>query len=97
MFIFLILFIVFTFTFFIESIYAIHHFNYKMTIYDYIKTRQYAVLAKQFYENYKKTQNMMYRQKIIKCFHEIEKNMDVYDVRYNFGIDLIKIRREIVT
>lgn len=84
------------FTFLTELMYGIFHFNYNQKPVDLIKVRQYALLVKQDYALYKKTSDNMYKDKIIEHFNQIEKYMDVYDVRYTFGIDLINIKKEIM-
>jgi len=84
------------FTFLIELMYGISHFNYNQKPIDLIKVRQIALVIKQDYALYKKTSDDMYKNKIIQHFNEIEKYMDVYDVRYIFGIDLINIKKEIM-
>ena len=76
--------------------YGIFHFNYNIQPSSLIKTRQYAVLAEHNYKKYKETNYDGYKQKVINAINEIEKYMDVYDVRYNFGIDLIDIKNEVL-
>lgn len=88
--------VIIIFTFFIELMYGIFHFNYNIQPSQLIKTRQYAVLAEHNYKKYKATKNDVYKQKVINAINEIEKYMDVYDVKYNFGIDLIDIKKELI-
>ena len=76
--------------------YGIFHFNYDIQPTQLIKTRQYAVVAEYNYKKYKEIKNDIYKQKVIKAINEIEKYMDVYDVRYIYGIDLIDIKKELV-
>lgn len=83
------------FTFLTELMYGIFNFNYNKRPIDLIKVRQIALVIKQDYELYKKTDDDTYIDKITGHFNEIEKYMDVYDVRYMFGIDLINIKKEI--
>lgn len=84
------------FTFFIEFLYGIFHFNYKVNTIQLIKVKQYAFLIKQLYVQYKNTGDIEYKNKIIKCFNEIEKYMDIYDVKYIYSIDLINIKKELM-
>jgi hypothetical protein len=51
------------FTFLTELMYGIFHFNYNQKPIDLIKVRQYALLIKQDYALYKKTNDDKYKDK----------------------------------
>ena len=88
--------VVILFTFLIEFMYGIFHFNYNVRPIEWSNVYQYAVLVKYNYTLYKKSNDDKYKNEIIKYFNEINKYMDVYDARTIFGINLIDIQKEIM-
>jgi len=83
-------------TFLIEFMYGIFHFNYNVKPIEWAKVNKYAISIQQNYALYKVSKDDKYKNIIINHFNEINKYMDVYDVRFIFGIDLIEIQKEIV-
>ena len=80
-------------TFMVELMYGIFHFNYNTRPIDFIKLRGNALECKRDYGLYKSTGDKLYLERAKKCVKELEKYMDVYDVRFFYGVDLIDVQK----
>lgn len=62
---------------------------------DFSKVYYYAKKIQKNYLQYQQTSSDIYQRNIMNYLTEIKKYMDLYDVRYIYGIDLIQIDKTI--
>jgi hypothetical protein len=92
----IIILMLFCLTVLLQFLYGIFHISSNITILDLARVYYYARKAKSNYNMYLSTGDESYRQPTLDYIDSIEKYLDVYDLRYIYGIDLISIKKDVM-
>jgi hypothetical protein len=75
--------------------YGIHSLQYNIKPLDFVKIKIYLNRAQYNYELYRKTHKFTYKQQALYNISLLEQYMNVYDARYLYKIDVVKMKRDL--